>query len=68
MDCTFSRASCSEVFHGDFFSVFCDKSRFYWVASNDFPSVFNGPFSLELAHKIMLSSNEYFNSLNMKGV
>ena len=67
MDCSFSRTSSVEVLHGDFFSVFCDSSQSYWVVSNDFYSVFNGPYSLHLAYKIMVSSNEYFNSLNSKG-
>ena len=59
---------CVEVLHGEFFSVFCDHSRYYWVFSNHFSSVFKGPFSFDLARKIMISSNEFYNSLKLKGL
>lgn len=33
------------VYHGDFFSLYVDFDRRYWVVSNDFSSTFYGPFS-----------------------
>lgn len=64
----FSPDDCVEVLHGDFFSVFCDQSRNYWAVSNDFSSVFQGPFSFELARKIMISANEFYNAHRLKGL
>ena len=49
MENSFSLSSSCEVIHGDHFSVFADGSDFYWVVSNDFPSVFKGPFDLRTA-------------------
>ena len=68
MDNTFSLSSSSAILYGDYFSVFDDGYASYWVVSNDFPTIFQGPFDKKTAFKIMSSSNEYFNSLKLKGL
>lgn len=65
---SFPRSSSFEVFHGDYFSVFLDGSDCYWVVSNDRPRLFKGPLDKGTALKLMISSNEFYNSLTMKGL
>lgn len=68
MEKFFSLSSSSEVLHGDYFSVFVDGSDFYWVVSNDHPTVFKGPLDLGTALKLSISSNELYNLLKLKGL
>lgn len=68
MDYPFSFYSSSEVFHGDFYSVFVAGPESYWVVSNDFPCVYEGPFDMGTALKIMHSSNQTANLFNLKGL
>lgn len=55
--------SRTEVIHGDFFSVF-DSDGFFWVVSNQFSTVYSGPFTLADARQIMINCNEFANSIN----
>lgn len=68
MNSFFSIDSSSEVFHGDYFSVFVDRSDFYWVVSNDYPTVFKGPLDKGSAWKLMTLSNEFYNLFILKGL
>ncbi len=64
----FSLTSSSEVSHGDFYSVFVDDHDSYWVVSNDYLTVYAGPLDKGTALKLKISSNEFFNSLKLKGL
>lgn len=63
MNFCFCPDSCREVLHGDTFSVF-DSEGFFWVVSNEFPTVFSGPFTLGDACETMIYCNELANSTN----
>lgn len=64
----FSVSSSTEVFHGAHFSVFVDRSDFYWVVSNDHPKVVKGPFDKDTALKIFIDSIVFYNLLKLKGL